>query len=208
MSKLALFLLGAGGWIATRHIVLDRPAHAGDIAIGATLFAGSALTLLANAKSNGDGLGDARHQLYSMPRRYWVPDLSKQQRNCYSSKSEALMRFAKFNSRVIDNYNGMEHDESPAEFDAINAKYGLTGKDRVTNISQAIWVSLPPSRPYCLDNIDIETLNRTSPAREDPLGIGFLIPDYAIVDRLNREQAELFREQEQGGTSRRHRSSD
>jgi hypothetical protein len=143
-----------------------------------------------------EGLGDARHQLYSMPRRYWVPDPSKAEKNCYQNKAECLMRFAKYNSRVIDNYSGMEHDESPAEFDAINAKHGLKGDNRVTNISQALWVSLPPGRPYCLDNIDIETLNRTSPALEDPQKIGFLIPDYAIIDRLNREQAELFREQE------------
>lgn len=142
------------------------------------------------------GLGDARHQLYTMPRRWWIPDASKGEKNCHTSKVEALMRFARYNSRVIDNYNGISHEESPAEFDSINAKHGLSGNRAVVNIAQALWVSMPPGRPFCLTDMDIDTLNETSPAKEDPLGVGFMIPDYAIADKQNREQMEIFKREE------------
>jgi len=157
---------------------------------------GGVFLLLRKKPTPLSGLGDARHQLYSMPNRWWRPDASKGEKNCFQAKTEALMRFARFNSRVIDNYQGIDHNESPAEFDAINTKYGLEGDNRVTNIAQALWVSMPTGRPYCLADMDIETLNRTSPAMEDPLGVGFQVPDYALIDKLNREQQEFFRAQQ------------
>lgn len=155
---------------------------------------GGALLLLRRSRAAQplSGLGDAKHQLYAMPRRWWIPDPGKAQKDCYQSKTEALIRFAHYNARVINNYSGIDHSESPAEFDAINAKHGLTGKNRVTNISEALWVSMPPGRPYCLTRIDLETLNATSPAREDPTGVGFQIPDYAEADQHNRDQREHY----------------
>lgn len=167
--------------------------------IGLGVFGGIFLLLKKNqgAEQLG-GLGDARHQLYTMPRKWWIRDPNRGEKNCYQNKAEALMRFADFNSRVIENYSGISHEESPAEFDAMNSKHGLSGNRAIVNIAQALWVAMPPGRPYCLTNMDTATLNETSPGREalENLGIGFEVPDFAIIDQQNREQMEIFKQEE------------
>jgi len=102
-------------------------------------------------------------------------------KRCYRVKADALKAFQEANRRVIDNYGGETYNQSPAEFDAINHKYGLKGRRKVRNIAEALWVAMPSDRPFCLDNIDLDALNDTSPAREAKraLGIQFELPDFA-----------------------------
>jgi len=134
-----------------------------------------------------------------MPSKWWRPDSSKGEKNCYQSKVEALMRFADYNSRVIENYSGISHQESASEFDSLNSKHGLTGNRAIVNIAQALWVAMPPGRPFCLTAIDIDALNDTSPGREAQkvLGVGFQIPDYAEIDEQNKAQMLIFKDQKE-----------
>lgn len=169
------------------------------VIIGLGVFGGVFLLLKSRrTEEQLGGLGDARHQLYTMPNKWWIPDSRKGEKNCHQSKVEALIRFADYNRRVIEHYSGIAHEESPAEFDSLNAKHGLKGNRAIVNIAQALWVAMPPGRPYCLTEMDIEALNDTSPGREaiEALGFGFQIPDYAIADKQNREQLVIFKEEE------------
>jgi hypothetical protein len=112
---------------------------------------------------------------------------------CYRSKGDALRVFEDWNRRVIENYGGLDVQVSPAEFDAVNARYGLTGKRAARSIAEALWEAMPARGPFCLDQIDLEALNGTSPAREadEKLGIKFELPDFALEQQHARQQAEL-----------------
>lgn len=121
-----------------------------------------------------------------MPRNWWTRRAPRRTRVCYPSKTDALNVFRQHNQDVIDNYGGESYAQSPAEFDAINHKYGI----RVRTIAEALWASMPPESPYCLDSIDVEALNDTSPGREHP--IGFQLPDWVEEERWLRREAEHY----------------
>ena len=179
------------------------------LVFGLGVFGGVFLLIRQSQKISDGGLGgldDARRQRYTMPERWWQKDPSRGRKNCYTSKVEALQRFADYNSQVIENYSGIAHVESPSEFDSLNHHHSLHGTSRaIVNIAQALWVAMPPGRPYCLDQIDIERLNDSSPGREaiETLGVGFAIPDYASEYEETQKQVLLWRQQKKDNKAQR-----
>lgn len=167
--------------------------------VGAALLFGTVGALAYRRRSTRGGLGDAlgvapdRSPL-RMPANWWRQPPPPAPKPCYRSKGAALRQFVEANRDIIEQYSGINHRESPAEFDAINHKYGLRGKHAVRSIAEALWVAMPPGRPYCLEDIDLDALNRTAPARtasreETP----FRLPDYVEEARLLRAEIEHYR---------------
>lgn len=112
------------------------------------------------------------------------------------TKSAALREFVDANRMLIETAGGIEKGHGPAEFDAINHKYNLTGKRAVRTIAQAIWQAMPPNRPYCLDQIDLDALNGTTPAYVQDAR--FVLPDYVYAaDAAAREAAHYRRAADQ-----------
>jgi hypothetical protein len=134
-----------------------------------------------------------------MPPRWWRRPLPKGGRSCYRTKADALKVFADENYAVIEEYGGIDYNVSPAEFDAINHKYGLKGNRRARNIAEALWAAVPPTRgrQVCLEDIDLQALNDTSPAREarEAIGVEFRLPDYIEEDILAKQEEEYYRRQ-------------
>lgn len=104
--------------------------------------------------------------------------------------------FRDWNQKVIENYGGPTYATSPAEFDSVNRKYDT----RVDTIAEALWVTMPKDRPYCIDDIDLDALNDTSPAREsrDQLGIEFELPDFVHEEILIQQEREAMHERAAG----------
>lgn len=152
---------------------------------GAAILAGAALLARRRARpARGlDGMVD----------RWWEPPRPPAPKVCYRSKSAALREFVEANRGIIENYGGITQKESPAEFDAINHKYGLRGKAAVRSIAQALWAAMPPGRPYCLDAIDLDALNDTSPARE--ANDEFRLPEHVFVMRELAKEEEYHQRQ-------------
>jgi hypothetical protein len=124
------------------------------------------------------------------PAGWWKKRAPKREGACYPTKTDALNVFAETNYQVIQNYGGMDYQVGVSEFDAVNHKYGAKAR----TIADALWAALPKvKRPFCLDDIDIEALNDTSPARESD--VGFRLPDWAEEARLLKEQEAWYREQ-------------
>jgi hypothetical protein len=112
---------------------------------------------------------------------------------CYRRKADALNVFKDYNHHVTENWGGLlQPDSTGATFDAINERYGLRGKKKVKSFAEAYWVAMPPNPPYCLDRIDIKTLNELPPAQEHG---GFRLPDYVYDEIAKREEARYYREQ-------------
>lgn len=124
-----------------------------------------------------------------MPRLWWRQRPPRETRVCYPTKTEALTVFLDVNRALVDNYGGASYEVSPAEFDAINHKYGTDAR----MIAEAVWAALPAQKrgPYCLDAIDIDALNDTSPARE--FDLGFQLPDWVHEDDYETGQEAYYR---------------
>jgi hypothetical protein len=112
----------------------------------------------------------------------------KRDQVCYPTRAEALRSFADANRHAIDRAGGMDQVSSDGAWDAVNERFGLKGKRRVRSVRQALEAVMPPGRPYCLDRLDLETLNETRPAQEAG---GFRLPDFVEEHKwLQREYAE------------------
>lgn len=122
---------------------------------------------------------------------WWRKATPEEDRVCHDTKTKALKAFLDTNYEVVQNYGGADYATSTSEFDAINHKYGLTGKRAVSTIAQAVWAAMPEGKPYCLDRIDIDALNGTSPARES--SIPFRLPDYVYEADLAAEEERYYR---------------
>lgn len=105
---------------------------------------------------------------------------------CYRTKGEALRAFYAANSRSISAWGGLHNKGSSGEFDAINQKYDLTGKRAARDLSSAIWYAMPPGRPFCVDRIDLDALNDTTPGREHP----FHLPHDVVESKAMARQYE------------------
>lgn len=106
------------------------------------------------------------------PKQWWRRPVPAKRQRCYRKKSDALKLFIDTNRSTIDNYGGETYEVSPSEFDAVNHKYGTQAR----RIVDALWAALPVKKaPYCFDDIDLDALNDTSPARE---GGAFRLPDF------------------------------
>jgi hypothetical protein len=125
---------------------------------------------------------------------YWWRRPPQKSPVCYATKSAALREFVSANWRLIEDAGGIEKGFGPAEFDSINLKYDLRGKRAVRTIAQAIWQAMPPNRPYCLDRIDLEALNATTPAYVQDRQ--FVLPDYVYVADAAAREAEYYRQAE------------
>ena len=132
-----------------------------------------------------------------MPDRWWQKKPPAEDAVCYRTKTDALNKFLTFNWRLVEEWGGPSRDDLPSEFDAINAKYGLKGSRRVTTLAQAAWWALPGPAPWCMTNIDVDLLNRTSPGihAQREIGVGFEVPDYAQELELAKGEEIWFRAQ-------------
>src|SRR6185436_13739677 len=77
---------------------------------------------------------------------------------CYDTKTTPLKASSTRTATSCRATAAPTYEVSPSEFDAVNHKYGLRG----TRVAK----TMPESKPYCLDGIDVDALNDTSPARE------------------------------------------
>lgn len=130
-----------------------------------------------------------------MTRAWWRKPTPPRRRygTCFRTKTDALNAFRAANWKTIEAWGGMDRKESPAEFDAINHKYGLKGRRAARDLATAMWAALPTREPpYCLDDIDLDALNDTSPAHEAG---AFRLPDWAYENRYAAEQEAYYREQ-------------
>ena len=122
---------------------------------------------------------------------WWRKATPEEDRVCYETKTKALKAFLDTNYEIVQNYGGVDYGASPSEFDAVNHKYNLRGKRAATTIAQAVWAAMPEGKPYCLDRIDLDALNDTSPARESHLA--FRLPDYVYESGLAAEEEKYYR---------------
>lgn len=122
---------------------------------------------------------------------WWRKATPEEDRVCYDTKTKALKAFLDTNSDVVQNYGGVDYEVSPSEFDSINHKYNLQGKRSARTIAQAVWAAMPEGKPYCLDRIDVDALNDTSPARESDLA--FRLPDYVYETNMAAEEEKYYR---------------
>ncbi len=116
----------------------------------------------------------------------------KEQRVCYPTRALALRVFKEANQHAIDRAGGMDQVSTDGSWDAVNERFGLRGKRRVASVRQAIEAVMPPGKPFCLDRMDLETLNETRPAQEAG---GFRLPDFVEemkwLERMEHEHAEM-----------------
>lgn len=124
---------------------------------------------------------------------WWTKTAPEDDRVCYSTKTKALKAFLDTNYEIVQNYGGADYEVSPSEFDAINHKYNLRGKQVAKTIAEAVWAAMPEGKPFCLDQIDVDALNDTSPARESH--VGFRLPDYIHEAAFAAEQERYYRDQ-------------
>lgn len=132
----------------------------------------------------GRGLQSAlgRNPPYSGWREgWWRQPVPRADRVCYRTKTEALNKFLEANWRLVEAWGGPNRRDAPTEFEALNHRYGLRGDRQVDTIARAAWWALGGPGPWCLENINLDLLNETGPARhaERELGESFRLPDYA-----------------------------
>lgn len=128
----------------------------------------------------------------SPPRSLAGKPVPRRDQPCYRTKTEMIKKFLDVNAGIVQGYGGADYAVSPSEFDAINHKYGLTGKKAVRTIADAVWVAMPVGKPYCLDRLDLDALNDTSPARE--AGMPFILPDVVYESALAKQYAQHYAE--------------
>lgn len=155
--------------------------------VAATLAIFGAVMLARRRRSAALG---ARATIEGIDSDWWRNYRRPEQKLCYRSKTQALQAFRDANRGLIENWGGLDVTSSPAEFDAINHRHGdrLRGKKAIT-LAQAIWASMPSGAPYCLDRIDVDALNDTSPGR---IGSGFRLPNWAYDEQVRRMEAKHY----------------
>jgi len=125
---------------------------------------------------------------------WWRRAAPEEDHVCYDTKTKALKAFLDTNYDIVQNYGGADYEVSPSEFDAVNHKYGLRGSRVATTIAQAVWAAMPEGKPFCLDRIDVDVLNDTSPAHES--GSLFRLPDHVYDSEYARGLERHYRRQE------------
>jgi hypothetical protein len=125
---------------------------------------------------------------------WWRKAAPEEDRVCYDTKTKALKAFLDTNYDIVQNYGGADYEVSPSEFDAVNHKYSLHGSRVARTIAQAVWAAMPEGKPFCLDRIDVDALNDTSPAHES--GSLFRLPDHVYASEYVRGLERHYRGQE------------
>lgn len=118
---------------------------------------------------------------------YEDPRPVEEQAVCYPTRSQALRAFVDANQDVIDRAGGMMQVATDGSWDAVNERYGLRGRRKVKNVRGALEAVMPHGKPFCLDQLDIETLNETRPAQEAG---GFRLPDVVEEEKLLLKQGD------------------
>jgi hypothetical protein len=167
-------------------------------AIGAFLFVGLGSFLAIGILGRKGGLVEGPAD------DWWRGKRERKERLCYRTKTAALQAFRDANHDTIETWGGLDVTASPAEFDSINAKYGLKGRKAVRSLARALWVTMPKDRPFCLDRIDIAALNETSPGQH---GTGFRLPRVAYDAQADREQERHYQAQRERDVENRMRRS-
>jgi hypothetical protein len=147
----------------------------------------------------GAAIGARKSAALGAPPNWWIPRAPRP-RVCYPTKTKALIEFVDTNQDIIQNYGGIDYQVSPAEFDAVNHKLGLSPRRQVRSIAEALWAAMPSGRPYCLDQIDLDVLNDTSPAKEAQRS--FELPDYVHERQMAKAEADHARRALQGAARR------
>lgn len=145
---------------------------------------GVAMLIRSGQRSARVQLGGAKHSLVAMPRDWWRGRAPREDKLCYKTKTDALNKFREWNQDVIEEWGGEDARGSRGEFDALT-KYEASP----VTIAEALWVALPPpvrGKKYCLDDIDVDALNETSPGQNHD--VGFQLPDYVIEAKLIEEE--------------------
>jgi hypothetical protein len=132
---------------------------------------------------------DDEHEHENPPAGWWRKRPAKDQ-PCYATKSAALAKFLDVNYEIVENYGGADYKVGTSEFDAINRKYDLKGKRAARSIADAVWAAMPVGKPYCLDRIDLDALNDTSPVHE--AGVPFRLPDVVYESQLAAEEVRHY----------------
>lgn len=160
--------------------VVRKLAPAIGIGLGVSLFAFLGVGLFGHSRGLLGRLGGREDD-------WWKRRTKKPERGrlCYSTKTTALQAFRDANQDTIHSWGGLDVTSSPAEFDAINHKYNLRGRKAVKSLARAFWVTMPNRPPYCLDHIDLNALNETSPGQH---GRGFVLPNFAYVHKADAAQ--------------------
>lgn len=111
-----------------------------------------------------------------MPKSWWTRRLpaNASTRTEFPTKADALRVFIERNRAVIDEFGGEDAVHRPAEFDAINHRFGLKGARQVKTIAGALWSALRGGPPWRLQDIDVALLNDTAPGQREG---GFQLPD-------------------------------
>lgn len=124
---------------------------------------------------------------------WWRGKRATHDASCYSTKAQALHAFADANVDVIEAAGGI--DQPQGHLDAVNERYGLRGARKARTLGEAFWHALPPGRPFCIDRIDLSTLNEAmADARHGELRL----PDHVVEERAMRETYEQYDRERDG----------
>ncbi len=127
---------------------------------------------------------------------WWTQTLPKDAgQACYRRKRDALNVFLDYNRGIVDDYGGESMKHSPASFDAINQQFDIKGSRRIDTIAKAVWWAMPVGGPFCMENVDLDLLNRTAPAEFNQRGLQFELPEPALEEKLAREELEYYQQQ-------------
>jgi hypothetical protein len=129
------------------------------------------------------------------PEGRWWAKHPKADQPCYPTKSAALAKFLDTNYEIVEHYGGADYKVGTSEFDAVNRKHGAKAR----TIAEAAWAAMPAGKPFCLDRIDLEALNATSPARE--AGVPFRLPDVVHEAKIADEEAKHYGQEPDLGSS-------
>lgn len=126
---------------------------------------------------------------------WWRGKRATHDASCYATKAQALHAFADANADVIEAAGGL--DQPQGRLDAVNERFGLRGARAARTLGEAFWYAMPPGRPFCVDRIDLGTLNEAmADARHGELRL----PDHVVEERMMREyEDELRNERETPG---------
>lgn len=128
-------------------------------------------------------------RLAGVPDDWWRHHKIQPEMSCYATKTAALQAFRDYNRAQIEEWGGLDRKDSAEEYDAINHKHALKGKRAVRTLSRAIWEAMPGKAPFCLDKIDIELLNETSPGQS---GNGFRLPEWVGAEGINEKEEAYY----------------
>lgn len=87
----------------------------------------------------------------------------------YRTKREAAQAFLSYgpNEEIAESWGGADQVASKGEFDSLNEMRGFKGQRRVTTLQRAVETAIPGTKaPYRLDDIRLDLLNETAPARD------------------------------------------